>query len=275
MTGSTSFTIVHVTAGTVALITFWLSALLRKGSERHRLSGRVYLVAMALVIASGVPLTLERLSAGQVAGAAFLGYLLLLVSTSVWLSWRAIRDRAQPERYLGPAYHALSVVNPLAGVAVLYLGLTRGQPLLAGFSLVGIFTGLDMLRRRRIIPTLPRWWLQEHYGAMVANAAATHIAFLSIGLPRLLPVLQGPAWFYLAWFGPVLLAVAARLWPDRRYRAVAPPHGSRIAHAWPPSLSGTRARRATQVVANATNQGVRCRECRFWPKPARDAVLRP
>ena len=29
-----------------------------------------------------------------------------------------------------------------------------------------------------------------------------------------------------------------------------------------------RARRATQVVANATNQGVRCRErCRFWPKP--------
>ena len=28
-----------------------------------------------------------------------------------------------------------------------------------------------------------------------------------------------------------------------------------------------RARRATQVVANATNQGVRRRECRFWPKP--------
>ena len=31
---------------------------------------------------------------------------------------------------------------------------------------------------------------------------------------------------------------------------------------------------ATQVVANATNQGVRCRDCRFWPKPAWDAVLR-
>src|SRR5690606_12658906 len=128
--------------------------------------GRVYLLAMVLVVASGVPLTLARLAAGQLAGAAFLGYLLLLVGTSVWLSWRAIRDRPHPARYLGPTYLALAMANPLAGLAVLWLGLDRGQPLLAGFSLVGILTGVDMLRRRRIIPTLPRWWLQEHYGAM-------------------------------------------------------------------------------------------------------------
>ncbi len=231
MTGSASFVVVHIAAGTAALGSFWLSALLRKGSHAHRLSGRVYLAAMALVIASGVPLTLERVWAGHVAGASFLGYLLLLVSTSVWLSWRAIRDRAQPARYLGTTYHVLAIANPLAGLAVLWLGLDRGQPLLAGFSLVGILTGIDMLRRRRIIPRQPRWWLQEHYGAMVANAAATHIAFLSIGLPRLLPVLQGPAWFYLAWFAPVLLAVAARLWLDRRYRMAPAAAATRIAHA--------------------------------------------
>ena len=231
MTGSASFVAVHIAAGTVALCTFWLSASLRKGSHAHRLCGRVYLVAMCLVIASGVPLTLARLSAGQVAGAAFLGYLLLLVSTSVWLSWRAVRERTQPARYLGRTYQVLAMANPLAGLAVLWLGLDRGQPLLAGFSLVGILTGIDMLRRRRSIPSQPRWWLQEHYGAMVANAAATHIAFLSIGLPRLVPALQGPAWFYLAWFGPVLLAVATRFWLDRHYRMAPLPSGRRIAHA--------------------------------------------
>lgn len=231
MTGYAAFVTLHIVAGTVALITFWLAAALRKGSARHRLAGRVYLLAMLLVIASGVPLTLQRVLDGQPVSAAFLGYLLLLVTTSVWLSWRAIRDRAQPARYLGPVYSVLAIANPAAGLAVLWLGLERGSPLLAGFSLVGILVGADMLRRRRVIPTQPRWWLEEHYGAMVGNAAATHIAFLAIGLPRLLPVLQGPTWFYLAWFGPVLMSIVAKVWLDRRHRIAAPARPARTARA--------------------------------------------
>ena len=231
MTGYAAFVTLHIAAGTVALITFWLAAALRKGSPRHRWVGRVYLSAMLLVIASGVPLTLQRVLDGQSASAAFLGYLLLLVTTSVWLSWRAIRDKAQPARYLGRAYHALAIANPLAGLAMLWLGLERGSPLLAGFSLVGILIGADMLRRRRVIPTQPRWWLEEHYGAMVGNAAATHIAFLAIGLPRLLPALQGPSWVYLAWFGPVLLSIVAKVWLDRRYRIAVPARPAQAAHA--------------------------------------------
>lgn len=218
MPGYTSFLALHIAAGTVALAGFWAAAALRKGSPPHRLAGRVYLLAMVLVIATGVPLTLQFAFLGRLTFAAFLGYLLLLVSTTVWLSWRAIRDRAHPQRYLGRAYHALAVANPAAGLAVLWLGLDRNQPLLVGFSLVGILLGAGMLRRRRIIPTQPRWWLEEHYGAMVANAAATHIAFLAIGAPRLLPALQGPTWFYLAWFGPLVLSIAARVWLDRRFR---------------------------------------------------------
>ena len=219
MPGYASFVALHIAAGTVALLTFWTAALLRKGSPRHRLAGRIYLLAMVLVVATGVPLTLQFLLDGRTTFGAFLADLLRRVSTTVWLSWRALRDRADPARYLGRTYHVLAVANPAAGLAMLWLGLDRGQPLLAGFSLVGILIGADMLRRRRIIPTQPRWWMEEHYGAMVGNGAATHIAFLAIGLPRLLPVLQGPAWFYLAWFGPVVLSVAAKVWLDRRYRA--------------------------------------------------------
>ena len=218
MPGYATFLALHIAAGTVALACFWLAVVLRKGSPMHRLAGRIYLLAMVLVIATGVPLALQFALDGRLPFAAFLGYLLLLVSTTVWLSWRAIRDRAAPARYLGPAYQALAVANPAVGVAILWLGMDRGQPLLAGFSLVGILLGADMLRRRRIIPTQPRWWMEEHYGAMVGNGAATHIAFLAIGAPKLVPALHGPAWFYLAWFGPVLLSVMAKVWLDRRYR---------------------------------------------------------
>ena len=218
MPGYATFLALHIAAGTVALACFWLAAMLRKGSPMHRLAGRIYLLAMVLVIATGVPLALQFALDGRLPFAAFLGYLLVLVSTTVWLSWRAIRDRAAPARYLGRAYHALTFANPAAGLLILWLGLDRGQPLLAGFSLVGILLGVDMLRRRRIIPTQPRWWMEEHYGAMVGNGAATHIAFLAIGAPKLLPALQGPAWFYLAWFGPVVLSVVAKVWLDRRFR---------------------------------------------------------
>ena len=202
-----AFALPHVAAGTVALLTFWTTAALRKGSRPHRLVGRVYLLAMAVVVVTGVPLTVARALDGQTVGATFLAYLLLLVSTSVWLSWRAIRDRAAPVRYFGRVHAALAIANPLAGLGILALGLSTGNALLMGFSLIGVFTGLDMWRRRRVMPARPNWWLQEHYGAMVANGAATHVAFLALGLPRLLPEVVGSAAYLAGWFLPVVLAL--------------------------------------------------------------------
>ena len=96
-----------------------------------------------------------------------------------------------------------------------------------GFSVVGLFTGFDMLRKRRHRERLaaqPRWWLVEHYSAMLGNGIATHIAFLSIGLPRLLPALDGTMLHYTAWFGPVFVAIAMKLVLDRRWKPRAAGH---------------------------------------------------
>ena len=59
----------------------------------------------------------------------------------------------------------------------------------------------------------------EHYNAMIGNGVAVHIAFLGIGLPRLLPMLGGATLQQLAWFGPLAVALAAKLWADRRWGA--------------------------------------------------------
>ena len=53
-----------------------------------------------------------------------------------------------------------------------------------GFSLIGIGLAVSMWRRRAV-PT-PRWWIREHLGAMLGAGAATHVAFLSTGLGRVL-----------------------------------------------------------------------------------------
>lgn len=213
----------HVLLGTLALATFWLAALLKKGSPRHRAVGRVYLLAMVGILLTGAPLTVQRFLDGHEQGGTFLAYLLVLTGTTVWTSWSAIRHKQSAERYTGPVYRTLAVANLAGASAVIAYGLEVGNPLLIGFPVVGLFTGVDMLRKRAQITGLPRWWVIEHYSAMLGNGVATHVAFLAIGLPRLLPGVDGTALHYVAWFGPLGALLVAKVLLDRRWKSARRP----------------------------------------------------
>ncbi|ALN78213.1 hypothetical protein [Lysobacter antibioticus] len=214
----------HIAIGCLALIGFWTAGLARKGSPLHRRAGQVFLIAMTGILVTGVPMALHKWQGGQPITAAFLGYLLVITATGVWTSWRAVRDKRDVVRYTGPVYVALAALSLLSGAAILALGLKVGAPLLSGFSSIGLFIGADLLHkrwRRDRLAQRPRWWLIEHYTAMIGNGIATHIAFLGIGLPRLLPAIDGVALHYAAWFGPLVVAVGAKLWFDRRWKPAA------------------------------------------------------
>ena len=222
MTAYQMLVAVHVLVGAIALVTFWTAGLLRKGTPAHRNAGRVYLTAMVGIVITGAPMAIVRWVDGHIVTAAFLAYLVVITSTGVWVSWRAIRDKASPERFVGPVYVAFGVLSLLSGAGMLALGMKVGAPLLMGFSAVGLFTGFDMLRRRIRRATFgktPRWWMTQHYTAMIGNGIATHIAFLGIGLPRLLPSVNGTALHYLSWFGPLAVAIVAKIVLDRRWKA--------------------------------------------------------
>src|SRR5690606_2582584 len=120
--------------GVIALATFWLAAALRKGSPVHRLSGKIYLIAMTAIIATGFPLVIQRLVDDQMVTATFLAYLLVITATGVWVSWRAIRDKHDVVKFTGPAYVALAVLSLASGLGVLAVGIRAGAPLLMGFS---------------------------------------------------------------------------------------------------------------------------------------------
>lgn len=212
---------VHGAIGIVALLAFWTAALLRKGSPLHRRVGQGYLMAMVGIIVTALPLAGYKLQLGQPVVAAFLAYLAVITATSMWNGWRAIRDKGDVMRYTGGIYAGLAWLCLVSGVGVLALGVKVGSPLLAGFSAVGILVGQDMLRTRRHRDRLaaqPRWWLSEHYSAMLGNGVATHIAFLGIGLPKLLPAVEGATLQYVAWFGPLAVALVAKAIIDRRWR---------------------------------------------------------
>ena len=215
-----AFKLVHIALGCVALVAFWTAGIARKGGPLHVGAGKVYLLAMAGLLAATVPMCWLAWFAGHQKIVVFLLYLLVITCTSTWLSWRAIRDRRDWARYVGPAYRALMWLNLGAGAGIALFGLfvaDRMQLIIVSFSLIGISTFASMRRFALQPPTEARWWMRQHLNAMLGNGVATHIAFLSIGLPRLLPMLQGPVFQNLAWLAPLGVAAVAGVYLGRKY----------------------------------------------------------
>lgn len=208
---------IHIAAGTVALGSFWTSAAVRKGSRLHRRVGDAYLLAMVGVMLSALPLAGGSFMKGQSAAGTFLLYLVLITATGCWLAWRSIRDKSRPSHYTGPVYRGLAWLNIAAGATVFFIGLSLSSVLLAGMAVVGLISGPAMLRFAAKDGNDRRWWLYEHYSAILGCGVATHIAFLNLGLQRLIPGDFSPTAQYLAWFGPIVAAFMAGRLLDYRY----------------------------------------------------------
>ncbi len=215
------FVPLHVIGGTAALALFWIAAVLKKGSPLHRRVGQAYLAAMLVILITAIPLIVLTWMRGNVVMSVFLAYLTALIAISCRNTLAAIRFRGDPARFFGRDVQVLAFVVGLAGVAVIVLGLTRQAWILVGFGMIGPFlltaTGKAIRARRRGAGLEPRWWLKEHYGAVVANGAATHIAFFQIGMSRLFPNADLGVIQNLAWFGPLVAAFVAAAWLNRRY----------------------------------------------------------
>lgn len=212
--------LVHIALGVVALLTFWTAGLAKKGRPLHRAAGKVYLGSMAGLLATAVPMGIMLFQLrGPVTG-SFLLYLVLITATSVWSAWRAIRDKRDFARFTGPVFRGLMWANLAGALGIAYVGFALAQQMqlvIVGFSAVGLVAFVQMRRTIARGDADPRWWLREHLSAMLGNAVATHIAFLAIGLPRLVPALQNALWVNIAWLAPLGVAALAGMLLRRKY----------------------------------------------------------
>jgi hypothetical protein len=210
----------HAGLGTLALVTYWSAGLAKKGSPLHKRAGKVYLAAMVGLLALAVPMTVQVWAVRGIVTGGFLAYLLVIVATTVWTAWRAIRDKRDWVRYTGTPFRVLMWANLASGIAIASIGVFLAQQMqlvIVAFSAIGIVSFVQMRRFARQAPDDPRWWLRQHLNAMLGNGVATHIAFLAIGLPRLLPTLQGPVFQNVAWLGPLAVSAIAGVWLTRKY----------------------------------------------------------
>ena len=211
------FVLPHVIAGALALVLFWLVVFNRKGSRFHRRVGQAYLLAMGFIVLTGIPLTIKAYLLGYSTTALFLGYLLILVSHGSINGLRAIRYRNDRAGFFGPVHRTSAGVLGLAGAAVIVLG--WGSPMafiLVPFGAIGVFGLIGLVREIKARDYPRNWWLREHYGAMIGNGIATHIAFSQIGLARLFPG-QGSLTTLLGWLLPLVIGLAAIQILNRRH----------------------------------------------------------
>ena len=212
--------LIHGFSGFVALVTFWIAGFAKKGSPLHVRTGKLYLLSMLGIVITALPMAVIIAGRGNHGTAVFLSYLVVITASSMWLGRHAIRSKRDQLAFRSGGYLAVAVLNIVASIAVFIIGLQISEVLLMGFSTVGMHNGTRMLIRRFRPLTMTRWWMKEHIAAMLGCGVATHIAFLAIGMNRIVDMIgiKPPGWYGLiAWFGPLVVALVCGIWLTRKY----------------------------------------------------------
>ncbi|HEX2138363.1 MAG TPA: hypothetical protein VHG33_01490 [Woeseiaceae bacterium] len=225
--------LVHVAAGAVGLVAFWIPVFSRKGARNHVRYGKVFVRAAYVVLgAAAVALVLRLfdLQARNLTPAdapemytliVFLGYLTFVTFVIVRHGMAVLRHKGQPQALRTPLNVVLAWGCVAASAAVIAYAVAV-QPssaiVLYALSPIGIATGLGNLRYFRTAMPSPRAWWYEHLGAMLGAGIAFHTAFAVFGVTRLFDTgLDG--WLAIVpWVAPTIIGVPAiALW-TRHYR---------------------------------------------------------
>jgi uncharacterized membrane protein len=200
---------VHIAAGAIALLVFWLPLVTRKGGRLHRRAGWVYVFSAAVVAVAGIVSCARLASVGHWRAGVFLAYVGAFAGASALLGVRALRTKQRT----GPSRSAVDLVPPLlliaGGVAIAILGVYQSRALFVLFAALGVAQGTTQLRFWLTRPSRGRDWFLAHMTAMGTSCITTTTAFFVVNAPRL-----GLRTFDVGlWAGPIVaLSVGLTLW---------------------------------------------------------------
>ncbi len=250
---------VHIAAGSIALILFWIPAIAPKGGRTHIRAGWVYVLCMSVVVVTAfvmsglaftIPVAVRQVARplspaelsdfvrGQRVFAAFLAYLAGITLASGWQGIWAIETRRDPKAMCTPFSLALNVAVLLGGLTVLVLGIKYRSGPLIGLSPIGPLIGVGNLRYLLRGPQSRMHWWYEHLGSMIGTGIAGYTAFLVFGGSRLFPSLARSQLYTLFWVLPSLIGVPVIFMTIAYYQRKF--NGSRISSGLPATRTEPR-----------------------------------
>lgn len=226
----------HILAGSLALILFWMPAILKKGSANHSRFGRYYVYAMYLVAATGStmatlglmdPLALmdapsndSTILAQQLLARRstwfFLLFLSLLTITTLRHGVLVLRHKQQRQHLTAPIHLMLMITLTLTGPLLAIWGYSQNQTLLMIFGGLGTVVGAGFLHySMKANLTKMEWWI-EHLGAMIGSGIACYTAFFAFGGSRLFAEYGNLQ--LLSWILPGIIGTAFIRMLSKQYR---------------------------------------------------------
>lgn len=207
----------HIAAGVLSLVLFWIPLITKKGRSLHRKFGIAYVYMMYTVLITSIILSVIRFSVGSYGAGLALLFLGILTAVPL-LSGMQILNAKKPS----PEYRKLRLFLAsllLAISIVLFAGwqiLDNG--LLLGFAIIGLLGSIADFRRFARPTGSGKTWLREHYEGMLFSGAAAYTAFFAFGGRTVLGDILTGWWTLIPWLLPSLLTIALLPLVHRRFK---------------------------------------------------------
>lgn len=212
--------VLHVLAGSVALLSMWLPMFSKKGGKLHRRAGWVYVWSMAVVsvsaiVASGVRLALEP---NRREGALFLMMVAILGGVATWWGVSVLQQKSR-SRASCPVDWVASAALLLSGLAGIVYWALGAMLLFAIFGALNVAIGARFLHTLRTAPSSRWWWWFEHFFGMIVACIGTVTAFLVVNYASAPEALRNAIPSVAVWVAPGIVGGAALGMLKRYYQA--------------------------------------------------------
>jgi len=207
----------HIGAGILALLVFWVPLVTKKGGKAHRRVGWIYVVAATTVAVTGMVNCAHLIGdgrPGRVRAGVFLAYVGVLAGASAQLGVRALRTKARTHAASTPVDMLPPVLLIAGGVALATFGILQSKVLYVLFAALGVWQGIMHLRFWLTPPSHGRAWLLAHMNAMGTSCITTVTAFFVVNAQRL-----GMNTFDLRLWAAPIAVLGSGLWFWRHYYA--------------------------------------------------------
>ena len=205
----------HVIAGFCSLILFMVPMILKKGSEWHKKTGKMYVIGMWIVVLSAFFLSIINLIQGRQTLAVFLGFLSLITANALWYGVAVLKqDRDISISFAKKIRLFEMIIFILALMIIAWVCILPWSP---QSVLLLIFGGLGLTAGKRAFTTLPKLKSEldrmgDHIQGLLSSAIAAFTAFLVFGGSNLINGIYDSQLYILFWVLPGVIGGFAIAW---------------------------------------------------------------
>ncbi len=210
----------HLGAGSISLILFWLPLFTAKGSQAHRQMGRIYVLAMWVVVISALLLSFKNLLIGDYIRAGFLGFLAILTTTPLWYAKAIIRNK---RGITGRYYHQFKVLHGMTfwfglGLVVwsISLKLQGAAILMLIFGILGLSNFREAFGSFRYLKKKESW-IVTHLEGMISTGIAAYTAFFAFGARQFFSSILTEKLIVIPWILPSIIGALGIRYYRRRF----------------------------------------------------------